>query len=492
MAIERLTIQTKQCKKKKKTNELFRTHLTTNKKGIKMKKALLSAFICIILMACGKDDITEFPQSTPAPAPEQPKESDSPTEQPQSPATVTQEDIAAYFGFDKSKDVNVAAALTHTRKETQQINGKTISLADAEIKSKDEQGGSLVLHVAGKVNETSFDKEFTYSGFVKKPGDYQMANRAQVKWKEGINPYETFDFDGFYRLHKTDMFSTDNLERMMDFHSSATETGYMYPFTSEDIKKTTIDEVKYEGQGQISFSLKYNNIKSKSRFFLPFDKNKYYEGKITISTDFIKQSYMRGIYENPALFNGLLFSYDDETYAVVINENRKEKSDSDNTLTLHLSLRAKSNGDIPLAEFDKTFAGFKPLKELKNELKAHLTAVLHEFMKEKVKNSGDGDVTNRLSMSIEKWIRHVEFVDKKEQKTLVWEKNRWGKNVLSGLHTSMKDIYLDNVRFELTSAKLNEEEGRKFLHITFRMTGANELVLTDDAIEFKMSIHIPS
>ncbi len=457
-----------------------------------MKKTLLSAFICAVLIACGKDDPTDFPQPKPAPTPEQSKESDSPTEQPVPAATVTQEEIAAYFGFETSKDVNVASTLVKARKEPMQINGKTISLTEAEVKSKDELGGSFVLHVVGKVNETPFEKEFTYNGFVKKPEDFQMANRVQVKWKDGINHYEIFDFDSFYRLHQTSMFSAENLERMMDFHSSTTDGSYMYPFTSEDIKKTTIEEVKYEERGQISFYLKYNNSKAKNRISLPFDKNKYYEGKITINTDFVESSYMRGIYENPALFNGRLFSYDDKTYAVVINESRKEKSDGDNTLTLHLSLRAKNNGDVQLAEFDKTFTGFKSLKELKSELKPHSTANLLVFMKDKVKNSGYGDVTNKLSMSIENWIRNVKFTTRKEQEELIWEKNEWSKNVLSGLHTSMKDIYLDGVKFELISAKLNDDNGRKTLHITFRMAGANELVLTDDAIDFNMTMHIPS
>lgn len=455
-----------------------------------MKKTLLSAFICAVLIACGKDDPTDFPQPTPAPTPEQSKESDSPTEQPAPTATVTQEDIAAYFGFETSKDVNVASTLVKARKEPMQINGKTISLTEAEVKSKDELGGSFVLHVMGRVNETPFEKDFTYNGFVKKPEDFQMANRVQVKWKDGINHYEIFDFDSFYRLHQTNMFSAENLERMMDFHSSTTDGSYMYPFTSEDIKKTTIEEVKYEERGQISFYLKYNNSKAKNRIFLPFDKNKYYEGKITINTDFVQSSYMRGIYENPALFNGSLFSYDNETYAVIISE-RKEKSDNDNTLTLHLSLRAKSNGDVQLAEFDKTFTGFKSLKELKRELQPYSTANLLDFMRDKVKNSGYGDVTNLLSMSIEKWIRDVRFTIKKGQEELTWEKNVWNKNVLSGLHTSTKDIYLDGVKFELVSAKLNND-GLKILHITFRMVGGNELVLTDDAIDFNMTMHIPS
>ena len=52
--------------------------------------------------------------------------------------------------------------------------------------------------------------------------------------------------------------------------------------------------------------------------------------------------------------------------------------------------------------------------------------------------------------------------------------------------------YLDNVRFELNSAQLKEIGGKRFLYIVFQMIGANDLVLTSDAILFNMSIHIPS
>lgn len=62
------------------------------------------------------------------------------------------------------------------------------------------------------------------------------------------------------------------------------------------------------------------------RISLLFDKNKYYEGKVTVNTDFIKQKYMRGIYENPSLFNGHIFSYDESAYAVEISTTLKEKA----------------------------------------------------------------------------------------------------------------------------------------------------------------------
>ena len=101
-------------------------------------------------------------------------------------------------------------------------------------------------------------------------------------------------------------------------------------------------------------------------------------------------------------------------------------------LTLHLSMYAKGNGGLLLAEFDKIFTGFKPLSELKNELIAYSTPDLHEFVKNKLKNSNYGDVKNKFSNSIDRWIQYVEFVIK-DHDSLQWEKNKWSKNVLNGL-----------------------------------------------------------
>ena len=78
-------------------------------------------------------------------------------------------------------------------------------------------------------------------------------------------------------------------------------------------------------------------------------------------------------------------------------------------LTLHLSMYAKGNGGLLLAEFDKIFTGFKPLSELKNELIAYSTPDLHEFVKNKLKNSNYGDVKNKFSNSIDRWIQYVEI-----------------------------------------------------------------------------------
>ena len=448
-----------------------------------IKRCLLFLVCIMLLVACGENDPIESRNRHPR------QQEESHSEQSGSVPAVAKEDVAAYFRFDMSRDINVALGLVEAQKETLQINGKMIKITEAVVKRKDYQKGSFVLYVTGTVNGSPFKNEFTFTGFVSKPDDYQMVNGAQAEWKANADYYANLDFDSFYRLHKVNMFTIENLGRLVDFYS-INVGGEKYLFTLEDLEKTVLEDIKYE-QNQLSFYLRYNNSRSKKRISLLFDKNKYYEGKVTVNTDFIKQKYMRGIYENPSLFNGHIFSYDESAYAVEISTTLKEKSDTGNMLTLHLSMYAKGNGGLLLAEFDKIFTGFKPLSELKNELIAYSTPDLHEFVKNKLKNSNYGDVKNKFSNSIDRWIQYVEFVIK-DHDSLQWEKNKWSKNVLNGLFSSVKDIYLDNVRFELNSAQLKEIGGKRFLYIVFQMIGANDLVLTSDAILFNMSIHIPS
>ena len=91
-----------------------------------------------------------------------------------------------------------------------------------------------------------------------------------------------------------------------------------------------------------------------------------------------------------------------------------------------------------------------------------------------------------------KLLQQIVNTETGQIKGVCQEKNKWSKNVLNGLFSSVKDIYLDNVRFELNSAQLKEIGGKRFLYIVFQMIGANDLVLTSDALLFNMSIHIPS
>ena len=91
------------------------------------------------------------------------------------------------------------------------------------------------------------------------------------------------------------------------------------------------------------------------------------------------------------------FSYDESAYAVEISTTLKEKKrHRQHAYTTFKHVCKEGNGGLLLAEFDKIFTGFKPLSELKNELIAYSTPDLHEFVKNKLKNSNYGDVKNKF------------------------------------------------------------------------------------------------
>lgn len=163
-----------------------------------IKRCLLFLVCIMLLVACGENDPIESRNRHPR------QQEESHSEQSGSVPAVAKEDVAAYFRFDMSRDINVALGLVEAQKETLQINGKMIKITEAVVKRKDYQKGSFVLYVTGTVNGSPFKNEFTFTGFVSKPDDYQMVNGAQAEWKANADYYAKLDFDSFYRLHKSE------------------------------------------------------------------------------------------------------------------------------------------------------------------------------------------------------------------------------------------------------------------------------------------------
>lgn len=448
-----------------------------------MKNYLLLMMACFSLMACDK----ETPQGDKKIEKEIEVPQPKPTPQPTPSQEVEKEDMVAYFKFDFSKDINVSLKALKTGTET--IGEKKIEVTQSVLVTKDERAGSFTLRIKGKIGTTDFEKEFSFDGFAKKPADYQMANRALVEWKQGVDYYTQLDFDSFYRLKETNALTAEKLASLVSFYSSEVDGTYMYPFTEEDIKHMVLSDFTY-AQNTLSFVITYNKVRSKERVSLSFDKNEYYQRKVTINDQEVKKIYMRGVYENPALFNGRIISYDATRYAVIVNESAKNKSDHSNTLTLRFTLRANDGSENNLAEFEKTFIDFKPLKDLTKDLTPQSTASLVEYMQKRIKADKYGDVRFFVS-SIETWISMVRFSYQSRQE-LVWSKNQHSKNVLSGMTVGVTDLYLDDVRFELKSANASKKENGKHLELVFQLISANEVGLADEGIIFKLTMHIPS
>ena len=115
-----------------------------------IKRCLLFLVCIMLLVACGENDPIESRNRHPR------QQEESHSEQSGSVPAVAKEDVAAYFRFDMSRDINVALGLVEAQKETLQINGKMIKITEAVVKRKDYQKGSFVLYVTGTVNGSPF------------------------------------------------------------------------------------------------------------------------------------------------------------------------------------------------------------------------------------------------------------------------------------------------------------------------------------------------
>lgn len=470
-----------------------------------MKKTLLLAFVCAALAACGKDDPIDLPK----PAPEQQKESgnsensdsDNPTPNPDQPdsgqpdpaPTVTKEEMATYFGFGY-EDVNTAIARTRTAKGVRKIGDKNIEVTKVEVKSKDETAGSFVLYLEGKVNDKAFDTTLTFDGFNKRPDNYNMGKRVQGKWKAGVDKYAKFDLDYLLREKKTDKFTAQYLSEAIEFYSTDFD-GKAFYYTEEDIRKSVISDMKYNsnGGGEISFNLTYSGAKSDSPIRLSIDKNIYYAGKVTVNADFSKTLYVRGVAENYAIFGGNAVEYDRELY-VVQCVGANGIGESEGKLTLKYNLMINNGSDEPLASFSKEIKGFKPLRELKNELELHTTYDLLEFMKRKLKARPNGDVKGMIEHSMLNWLKLIQYEVKRGGNNYVLEWTDNNNTSLRSGNSAAADVYLDHPRFELLSADLgnNNGNGPKMLTLKLKLVSVNDVSLSDDDVTFGMAIHIPS
>ena len=105
-----------------------------------IKRCLLFLVCIMLLVACGENDPIESRNRHPR------QQEESHSEQSGSVPAVAKEDVAAYFRFDMSRDINVALGLVEAQKETLQINGKMIKdgISFKKLKLVEKSTGYLI------------------------------------------------------------------------------------------------------------------------------------------------------------------------------------------------------------------------------------------------------------------------------------------------------------------------------------------------------------
>lgn len=448
-----------------------------------MKKIVFIAAMFALISACSKDDsIVDLP-TTPTEKPDTGSEGKEPTIVP--PST---EELKAYFKITTDQTVAQATQFITTTTGKQTVNGKVIDVTKSNVLTRNDEQGKLTIIVEGTISNKVFSKEYSFEELVKKPVNFHMASRAQVRWKDQFKnaPEATpIAFDELYRLNQTDKFTAQYLSQWVEFYSSTPEENNIYTYTNEDIEKTQLSEVKYS-DGEISFILTYNGTKgsTKDRPALSFDKNEFYKRKITLNTDNIKQFYMQGVYENlESLYGYTILIENAETFVAELVPESKHFDRSNNTISCQLSLSTYQNSNDELAQFEYKFEGFKPLSDLKKEWLLATTSELNEYMKKRLANTPDGDVLTKVNrLPISNWIKMTQMAVRRNDSLLKLycgkgkqnntEVEAWMPESRRVIHS---DIFLLAPYFEVVSAR---KSGNR-LQLQIALNYVNEVSLTD-------------
>ena len=454
-----------------------------------IKKFLYTATMIALLTGCGSDDpikeLTETPILKPVVDPDKNTGDEKPVLEKDPVTEPEPADLTAYFDINNTLNISeVIKSVSNTSGE-KSINGKKLNIIKSEIETRNDEEGRCILNITGIINKNSFSKQFTFEGFAKKPKDYFMATRANVKWKENLTSApenSEIAFDELYRLKQTGKFTARYLSKWVDFYSSNPEGNDFYIFSEEDIAMTQITDVSYDN-GYITFIIDYKGVQGNSSYkgrpSLAFDKNEYYKRFVTLNADDVKQYYMRGVYENLESFYGNAINIaDDKTFIVELVSNSKSYDNKSNSIRCRLSLTTYKDSDHELAQFEFDFYGFKPLSDLMKEWSLATRPELNEYMKKRLSKLPDGNVIEEMQRySISNWIRMAQMSIKRDNKTLELYRDKIRYNnidVDAWIPVSRRvihsDILLIAPHFELISA----EKRNNKLTLKIQMVYVNE------------------
>ena len=414
---------------------------------------------------------------------------------------VTDNDLVSYFNLDKTKYVYQAIESLTAQTGAKTVNAKTIEVLLTSIQERNDSEGTFKVLVSGKVQNKPFSHTITYAGFAKKPSDYDMSHRLSVKWKNGVDYQTQFDFDTLYRLKKTEKYTAEYLSQFIDIEVLEQNSQNVYKYTADDFAKLQISNFEFKSgrsTGTLTFVATYNGNRGNTgtginaQPTLSFDKNAYYASKLQLKKEVAAEYYMRGVYENAAVFYAGFFDYDSDAFAPILKS--VNKSDSQNTLSVTIELQDKSGNENVLAEFTKEVEGFKPLSALATELGLSTTADLGAYMGKRFRSSADGDLLAKVkALPIQNWIKNVHFSLKKAYGYLDLEREDVrmsnGNYIVSVWKAASNrgsdlDAYFLEPRFEVIEAK---KEGI-WLNLKVKLLQVNEVALSD--VVLPLRIHL--
>ena len=321
---------------------------------------------------------------------------------------------------------------------------------------------------------------------VPKPSDYRIATRMVVepieeKTREMLSKLKIEDFA--WRGNK-EAIKLEDLLPFVTFKASDLD-GKPYTLTAEDLKLLELVDMKYEGDASyhdyIAFKARYNHISGTSILRIPVSRRDYFMQKFKVNKDFAPQYYLGGIaHLFPASAGEILKRYDRAKYAVVLTDARADHSNNNLSFRGRVHLVGTAMED-PVVVLDFEAKGFKPLSALQGQLTFVTTGELNERMRDRLKKIQksetitDAVVLQLVQKNANYWIKLASpGIQNSSGGELRWD----GDNlvgVLSGGHDT-RDIYLEDARFAINSARYDKAAGTVTLGI--KLIAANGIAVS--------------
>ena len=304
---------------------------------------------------------------------------------------------------------------------------------------------------------------------VPKPSDHRIATRMVVepikeKTREMLSKLKIEDFA--WRGNK-DAIKLEDLLPFVTFKASDLD-GEPYTLTAEDLKQLELVDMKYEEHGSyndyIAFKVRYSHISGTSVLRIPVSRREYFMQKFEVNKDFAPQYYLGGIaHLFPVSAGEILKGYDRTKYAVVLTDARADHLNNDLSFRGLVYLVGTGMED-PVVVLDFEAKGFKPLSALQGQLTFVTSGELNERMRDRLKKIQksktitDAVVLQLVQNNANYWIKLASpGIQNTYGGELQWDGDNL-RGVLSGGHDT-RDIYLEDVRFAIHSARYDKAAG---------------------------------
>lgn len=370
---------------------------------------------------------------------------------------LTLAEIEAYYKLDKLENAARAEKRIRAFKEEKTIGNKTLKVTEVISINRADEQGSITYKIKGIVNGQAFEQTFTSTDFQKPPTEASVAKSLQIKWKNRI---DNFGFETLLFKKGTQKYTVDYLKQYIEF-SATTDNGRIYLLGAEDLALLKVKSIDLIDQAlQLVFT--YRNTDT-PRLQLDFDKELFLFSRVQVNTQFVKNRYMSGVFSYLATFFPDLLTYNHNLYTAELEKVNvvKTKDDAANTFSFELKITAKGS-QTPPTKLTKKISGFKPLTDLKKELRMTATEELQDYIKGMLHEDVNkrGDIAKRLENTSE-WIRKTTLTLKRNgiEHKLSWAQTT-GTNkfaILGELDKNSLDLHFADPQFRLASISLKDQ-----------------------------------